>query len=69
MTKYGHNAALLVNEGDYVRKGQQIAIFGGSDNSSTGSHLHFGMFYNGKPVNPLDWLEKKPKLNITKFIE
>ena len=67
MTKYGHNAAFLINEGDYVRKGQQIAIFGGSDGSSTGAHLHFGMFYNGKPVNPLDWLENKPKLNLTKL--
>jgi len=59
ITKYGHNAILLVNSGDYVQKGQQIAVFGGSGESSTGPHLHFGMYYNGSPVNPLDWLEKK----------
>ena len=66
VTKYGHNAAFMVKYGEFVKKGQQIAVFGGSDNSSTGAHLHFGMFYKGQPVNPLHWLEKKPKLNLTK---
>lgn len=60
VTKYGHNESLLVREGEYVRKSQRIAIFGGSDKSSTGAHLHYGMFYNGQPVNPLESLKEKP---------
>jgi len=67
-TKYGHNATLLKQYGDIVRKGEQIAIFGGSDGSSTGAHLHFGMFYKGQPKNPLDYLDKK-KINISTLID
>lgn len=64
ITKYGHNESLLVKEGENVRKSQRIAVFGGSDESSTGSHLHYGMFYRGKPVNPLDSLKEKPWMNV-----
>lgn len=64
ITKYGHNESLLVKEGEYVRKSQRIAVFGGSDESGTGSHLHYGMFYRGKPVNPLDSLKEKPWMNV-----
>jgi len=64
ITKYGHNESLLVKEGEYIRKSQRIAVFGGSDESSTGSHLHYGMFYRGKPVNPLDSLKEKPWMNV-----
>ena len=63
-TKYGHNKALLVEYGDVVKKGQQIAVYGGNDKSSTGTHLHFAVSYNGKPVNPLKVLEKNQKLEI-----
>ncbi|MCE5250106.1 peptidoglycan DD-metalloendopeptidase family protein [bacterium] len=65
ITKYGHNELLLVKEGESVRKGQAIAIFGGSDSSGTGPHLHYGMFYKGKPVNPLDYLPEIPRLKKT----
>ena len=68
-SRYGHNASLLVTVGDTVRKGQQIAVFGGSDGQSTGTHLHFGISYRGRPVDPLDWLEKNPKLNLTGITE
>jgi len=64
ITKYGHNELLLVKVGEFVRKGQAIAIFGGSDKVSTGAHLHYGMFYRGKPVNPLDYLPEIPRLKI-----
>jgi len=63
-TKYGHNKILLVEYGKNVRKGQQIAVYGGTDKSSTGTHLHFSVSYKGKPVDPLTVLEKKPKLQI-----
>ncbi|MBN1294745.1 MAG: M23 family metallopeptidase [Candidatus Latescibacteria bacterium] len=64
ITKYGHNETVLVKEGEFVVKGQRIAIFGGKDESSTGAHLHYEMLYNGKPVDPLDYLQEKPWMRI-----
>ena len=67
VTKYGHNESLLVKEGEIVRKGQRIAIYGGTDSSSTGKHLHYAIFYKGKPVNPLEnGLKEKPWM---KFVQ
>ena len=65
VTKYGHNKSLLVAEGDNVLKGQAIAVYGGSEDSSgTGAHLHYAMFYKGKPENPLNSLPEKSGLKI-----
>ena len=65
-TRYGHNATLLVSYGDEVIKGQTIAIYGGVDASGSGPHLHYAMYYNKKPVNPLDYLEPTTKMSILK---
>ena len=54
-TRYGHNASLLVKVGDEVKKGQTIAIYGGRIALPPG-HLHFGVYYRGKPLDPLDVL-------------
>ena len=62
VTEYGHNSALQVKYGDEVIKGQSIAIFGGADKSGSGPHLHYGMYYNNVPVNPLDYIKKKFEL-------
>jgi len=64
VTKYGHNESLLVKEGDYVLKGQTIAVFGGSEGSSTGIHLHYEMYFRGKPENPLEHLPEKPGMKV-----
>lgn len=55
-TVYGHNSKLLVNEGDNVEKGQVISKMG-STGRSTGSHLHFEIHKNGKPIDPLTVLK------------
>lgn len=54
LSAYGHNRKRLVQEGDRIRSGQQIAEMGSS--ASARDELHFEIRKNGKPVNPLDYL-------------
>lgn len=54
---YKHNSSLLKKEGDYVRAGDVIAIIGNSGELTTGPHLHFELWYNGTPVNPIDFIK------------
>lgn len=49
-TLYAHCDSLLVEEGDYVEKGQAIATAGSSASSAT--HLHFEIRCDGVPYNP-----------------
>ena len=56
VTVYKHNAALLKEQGAAVRAGESIAIVGNTGKESTGPHLHFELWYDGYPVNPLDYL-------------
>ena len=64
LTEYGHTSTLLVKYGDEVKKGQSIALFGGSGDNGSGPHLHYGMYYNKQPVNPLDYIKSGLKLSI-----
>jgi lipoprotein NlpD len=54
LSAYGHNRKRLVQEGDKVKAGQQIAEMGSG--ASSREELHFEIRKNGKPVNPLDYL-------------
>ncbi len=53
---YKHNAVLLKHEGDLVKAGEPVAIAGNSGEITSGPHLHFELWYNGKPVNPLNYI-------------
>jgi murein DD-endopeptidase MepM/ murein hydrolase activator NlpD len=54
MTRYAHNSKLLVHPGQRVRVGQVIAD-SGSTGRSTGPHVHFEVWHNGRVVNPLSY--------------
>ena len=54
LSAYGHNASLLVDEGESVRKGQRIATLG--EGPGRQPRLHFEIRKNGKPVNPRQYL-------------
>ena len=53
---YKHNALLLKQQNDNVSAGEAIAIVGNTGNLSSGVHLHFELWYNGKPVNPEEYI-------------
>jgi murein DD-endopeptidase MepM/ murein hydrolase activator NlpD len=55
VTRYAHNSRLVVRVGDLVRGGQQIAK-AGSTGRSTGAHVHFEVWENGRVVNPRKFL-------------
>ncbi|MEU8814947.1 M23 family metallopeptidase [Actinoplanes sp. NPDC048796] len=54
-TCYGHQSAILVHLGEYVRRGEIIGRVG-TTGASTGNHLHFETRFDGVPRNPLHYL-------------
>ncbi|TAL99222.1 MAG: M23 family metallopeptidase [Rhodanobacter sp.] len=52
MTRYAHNSKLDVHPGQRVQVGDVIAQ-AGSSGRSTGSHVHFEVWHDGRVVNPL----------------
>jgi hypothetical protein len=48
---YKHNSDVLVKTGDRVVAGKVIAIMGNEGELSTGPHLHFELWFNGKPID------------------
>ncbi|MXX16884.1 MAG: M23 family metallopeptidase, partial [Gammaproteobacteria bacterium] len=50
-----HNRRILVEEGDRIGAGQQIAEMG--DSGADRTMLHFEIRVNGKPQDPLKYLK------------
>ncbi len=53
---YKHNSALLKKVGNFVHAGEVIAIIGNTGELTTGPHLHFELWFNGKPVDPEEFV-------------
>ncbi|WP_407936329.1 peptidoglycan DD-metalloendopeptidase family protein [Limnobaculum parvum] len=51
-TYYMHLSKLMVAPGQKVSRGQQIAL-SGNTGRSTGAHLHYELWVNDRPVDPL----------------
>lgn len=54
-TRYAHASKLFVQPGDMVKRGQVIAMVG-TTGRSTGTHLHYEVFHNGRRQNPLAYV-------------
>jgi len=54
---YKHNTALHKEQGDLVKSGEVIASAGDSGELSTGPHLHFELWNEGYPVNPINYID------------
>ncbi len=55
VTKYSHLNKVLVKKGQYVKRGETIALLGNTGRS-TGPHLHYAVYLNGVPVDPLRYI-------------
>lgn len=55
-TVYGHMSSFVRTSG-CVKAGEEIARVG-AEGDATGAHLHFGIYINGAPVNPIPYLAK-----------
>ncbi len=64
-TLYAHMSKIAKNSrvGAYVRQGTYIGNVG-STGLSTGPHLHFGVYKNNKPINPLGQI-KTPRSELS----
>lgn len=53
---YKHCGSLLKKAGDSVKAGEAIATVGSADENSSGPHLHYELWHQGKAVNPEQYI-------------
>lgn len=55
-SRYGHLRSITVSKGDTIKIGDLVGRMG-STGRSTGDHLHYEVWYNGKPYDPNKFLK------------
>ena len=55
-TRYAHNSRIFVKVGNRVSRGDKISAMG-STGRSTGTHLHYEVRRNNKPLNPTTYIK------------
>jgi murein DD-endopeptidase MepM/ murein hydrolase activator NlpD len=63
-SSYAHLRKYLVHKGDKVKRGQVIGLLGNTGRS-TGSHLHYEISLNNKPINPTKFMKVASLAKIT----
>lgn len=65
ITRYGHLSQILTEPGLQLKQGDPIGL-AGNTGLSTGVHVHFEIWKNGRPVDPLEQMgqpeERRPPL-------
>ena len=52
-----YQAILTKKTNDLVKAGDVIGIVGNSGEFSSGPHLHFELWQNGSPINPVEYID------------
>jgi murein DD-endopeptidase MepM/ murein hydrolase activator NlpD len=65
-TRYGHLSAISVVVGQHVAVGQRIGAMG-STGRSTGTHLHYEVWVDGRPQNPMRFVKAGDYVLQAKF--
>jgi murein DD-endopeptidase MepM/ murein hydrolase activator NlpD len=60
ISTYLHMSKLAVPEGTVVKAGDVVGYVGATG-FATGPHLHWGLYVNGVPVNPSQWIPDVPR--------
>ena len=53
---YRNNQKLLHRVGDNVKAGTPVALLASSPSLTKGDHLHFELWYNGRPADPAEYI-------------
>ena len=57
ISSYKHNSSLSKSQGEYVSRGEVIGFSGNTGSLTSGPHLHFELWFEGEPVDPLSFIE------------
>jgi murein DD-endopeptidase MepM/ murein hydrolase activator NlpD len=55
ISRYAHNSENMVKKGEFVERGERIALVGATGNTRT-THVHFELRDNGVAIDPLPYL-------------
>ena len=63
-THYGHNQQNLVEQHNFVKRGDVIALVGNTGISS-GPHLHFEVWHGGKAIDPMEFFPEYKTVDLS----